>query len=245
MCVSAPRVSSELKYMCFCMDATQLHRSLLCYILCCVALAVFGAGSMHRCCSASLAHGLCVPLYPQGRCRLLLLDNIAAHIWHDKGAVFSAANQQLPYGYQQQTAPRWQQHDNNPQQPHQQQWPGQQFLPQQQQHQQAQGGYGPAAATAAAGGGAGAAHAQEQQQYGGGGPGFDALRVQAAIAALLQALSQRWRMPVVITKQTGVSQSDKSGTPKLVQREILTGALQVRSMLGVLRGLGVLSGTEG
>lgn len=71
-----------------------------------------------------------------------------------------------------------------------------------------------------------------QQQQGpagdsGRGPGFDALRVQKAVAVLLQALSQQWRIPVVVTKQTGVHQLDRSGVAKLVQRETLTEPLQV------------------
>jgi hypothetical protein len=74
---------------------------------------------------------------------------------------------------------------------------------------------------------------QQQQQQGlagdfGTGPGFDALRVQKAVAVLLQALSQKWRIPVVVTKQTGVHHLDKSGVAKLVQREILTEPLQVQ-----------------
>jgi hypothetical protein len=124
----------------------------------------------------------------QGRCRLLVIDNIAATVWHDRAAVFSATNQQLPYTFQQHTG-----------------WPGpmQQWPPQQQQQQQGLAGDS------------------------GRGPGFDALRVQKTVAMLLQALSQQWRVPVVVTKQTGVHQLDRSGAAKLVQREILTEPLQV------------------
>jgi hypothetical protein len=60
-------------------------------------------------------------------------------------------------------------------------------------------------------------------------PGFDALRVQRAVAALLQAVSQRWRVPVVVSKQAGVQQLERAGVDKLVQREVLTESLQVRT----------------
>jgi hypothetical protein len=144
----------------------------------------------------------------QGRCRLLLVDNIAATVWHDRAAVFSAANQHLPYTLQQQGVAAQQQ------QQQQQQWP----LPAQQQQQQwppwQQGQAGP---TGRGG--------QESA-----GPGFDALRVQRTLAALLQTISQQWRLSVVVTKQTGVQQVDRSGTAKLVQREILTEPLQVWSV---------------
>lgn len=60
-------------------------------------------------------------------------------------------------------------------------------------------------------------------------PGFDALRVQRAVAALLQAVSQQWRVPVVVSKQAGVQQLERAGVDKLVQREVLTESLQVRT----------------
>ena len=149
----------------------------------------------------------CVPTcVMQGCCRLLLLDNIAAHVWLDRAAVFSSQNQQLPSSHWPAVAAQ--------QQPH---WSSQAHHPQQQSQQQ-QGHYQgpPLQASFAA---AGASHAQ--------GPGLDALGVQGAVAALLQALSQKWRMPVVVTKQTSVTQSERSGSSRLNQREVLTAPLQV------------------
>lgn len=143
-----------------------------------------------------------LPTYLQGRCRLLLLDNLAATVWHDRAAVFSAANHHLPYTLQQQGIAAQQQ----------QQWP---LPPQQQQQQWPPWQHGLA----------GPPGSRPQDSP---GPGFDALRVQRALAALLQTISQQWRLAVVVTKQTGVQQVDRSGTAKLVQREVLTEPLQVR-----------------
>eukprot|EP00878_Enallax_costatus_P025159 GHUV01026887.1.p1 GENE.GHUV01026887.1~~GHUV01026887.1.p1 ORF type:complete len:279 (+),score=47.88 GHUV01026887.1:217-1053(+) len=54
----------------------------------------------------------------------------------------------------------------------------------------------------------------------------DALRNQAAVAALLRELSQGLRCPVIVTKQTGVSQDDRQDGSKLIQRELLSNAWQ-------------------
>lgn len=152
--------------------------------------------ALHAACLAS-------PSALQGCCRLLLVDNIAANVWHDRAAVFSASNQQLPFTTQQHPG-----------------WPSQSYSMQQQYHPQQQpgmqGGYG-----------MGGSHHQE-------GPGFDALRVQKAVAVLLQAVSQQWRVPVVVSKQTGVHQLERAGTAKLVQREVLTEPLQVCWVVDVI-----------
>lgn len=181
------------------------------------------ASSNTRCCWGSFpcwqglssnftcAHGLLhlpAKIALQGRCKLLLVDNIAAHVWHDRAAVFGSHNQQLPGSTAQ---PSFSQH--NPQQQQQRQpWTSQSSV-----QQQPQTGIPPGQ------------YATAESSRGGDteGPGIDALRVQGAVAALLQHLSQQWRLPVVVTKQTVVTQGEKAGSARLVQREILTAPLQV------------------
>lgn len=138
----------------------------------------------------------------QGRCKLLMIDNIAAHITHDKAAVFNAANQQLPCSG---LPPAYHiQHMSQ-----QQQMPAQ-MLQQQQQCVEAAG-----------------LQLQQHVALRSAGPGFDALRVQGAVAALLQCLSHDLRIPVVLTKQAPVHHVERPTGAALTQRENLTAPLQV------------------
>lgn len=148
----------------------------------------------------------CCTCLLQGRCKLLLVDNIAAHVWHDRAAVFGSHNQQLPGSTAQ---PGFSQH--NPQQ-QRQPWASQPSAQQQPLTGIPLGQY---------------ATAESSRVGDTEGPGIDALGVQGAVADLLQHLSQQWRLPVVVTKQTVVTQGEKAGTARLVQREILTAPLQV------------------
>uniref|UniRef100_A0A383VW69 RecA family profile 1 domain-containing protein n=1 Tax=Tetradesmus obliquus TaxID=3088 RepID=A0A383VW69_TETOB len=109
----------------------------------------------------------------QGRCRLLLVDNISAYVWHDRAAAASSSGSHNLTSSAAAAPP---------------------YTP---------GFQGPVAAAAAA--------------------GLSAQRVQAAAAALLTELSQVWRLPVVVSKQAGVSLEERhDGPPRLVQRELMT-----------------------
>lgn len=166
----------------------------------------------------------------QGRCRLLLLDNVAASVWLDRAAVISTSKQQLPLTHQQQ------------QQPHQHGWPPQAQPP---PYASMAGAAAPspppaAAAAAAAAAGVGGGGGGGGGSGGGGGgrlpslapsPGLHALRVQGALAALLHGLSQQFRFPVIATKQAGVKQLQRDGTARLSQSELLTGEWQVSSLM--------------